>query len=126
MSLQIYVYDAAAYDEPQLVEELDDLDEAVARCHDLVENDGHARAEAWDDDGDCRYGVALRSGVVRTYGTPRSDAEPLVAGPPADVAPRPADLPPPAAPSPAPSAPVAPSDLLSGEKPLRQERWFGL
>ena len=55
MSIQIYVYDAADYDEPQLVEELDDLDDAVARCHDLVENDGHARAEAWDDDGDCRY-----------------------------------------------------------------------
>ena len=75
MPLQIYVYDAAAYDEPELVEELDDLEEAVARCHDLVENDGHGRAEAWDADGDCRYGVAQRGGVVRTYGLPRSDDE---------------------------------------------------
>lgn len=120
MSLQIYVYDAADYDEPQLVEELDDLEDAVARCHDLVENDGHARAEAWDDDGDCRYGVAVRAGVVRTYGTPRDHHEPPPI-PRADPRPHPADL---APPPPPPLA--APRDLLRGEEPLPQERWFGL
>lgn len=114
MSIQIYVYDAADYDEPQLIEELDDLDDAVARCHDLVENDGHARAEAWDDDGDCRYGVALRAGVVRTYGVP--SAEPPPATPRADAPPHPADLAP----------PPAPDDLLRGEEPLQPDRWFGL
>ena len=120
MSIQIYVYDAADYDEPQLVEELDDLEDAIARCHDLVENDGHARAEAWDDDGDCRYGVAVRAGVVRTYGAPH---DPLVPPPPiarADAPPGPADLPPP------PPPPAAPRDLLRSEEPLRQDRWFGL
>ena len=113
MSLQIYVYDAADFDEPQLVEEIDDVEDAIARCHDLVENDGHARAEAWDDDGDCRYGVALRGGVLRTYGVPLADA-PLTDAPrrPADVAP-----PPPV---------VAPGDLLRGEEQLPPDRWFGM
>lgn len=129
-SLQLYVYDAADLDEPYLVEELDDLEEAVARCHDLVENDGHARAEAWDAEGDCRYGVALRGGVVRTYGSPRFEQEdaPRAAAVPAPR--RPADvLPPPAAPMPLPlppGVPVAPDDLLLGEKPMAQERWFGM
>ena len=120
MSLQIYVYDAADFDEPELVEELDDLDDAVARCHDLVENDGHTRAEAWDDEGDCRYGVALRGGVVRTYGAPRYHAEPPPPIPRADAAPHPADVAPP------PPPPIAPNDLLRGEKPLRPDMWFGL
>lgn len=123
MPLQIYVYDAADLDEPQLVDELDDLDDAVARCHDLVESDGHARAEAWDDGGDCRYGVALRGGVVRTYGVPPDDADVprLVvaradAPPPEDDEEELDDEPPPS----------VPDDLLRGERPLPPDRWFGL
>jgi hypothetical protein len=112
MPLQIYVYDAADYDEPLLVEELDDLEDAVARCHDLVESDGHARAEAWGDDGDCRYGVAVRAGVLRTYGAARPGLDD-------DSPPRPADVAPP------PPQPPAPRDLLRGEEPLPPDRWFG-
>lgn len=124
MLLLVYVYhpDATSL----LVEELTELDEAVAVCYDLVAVDGYMRAEVWTEAGEQRYGVErVRGGTLRTYGVLTDGdevAKPRISRDRAmDVAVAlereavPDDL------GPGTGAPPA----ILGELPDRPERWFG-
>lgn len=145
-----------AYEGPDaervVVDELSDLDDAVACCRDLVESEGYARAEVWSGVGRTLF-VVVRDGsgiyesdepdeaalleppgplhephATRGYDPEahrRSREHPL---PPvnADGPPaEPADDGVPRLPPLPPVDPGKPGDLL-GEQPGRGERWFGL
>jgi len=68
MTYQVYAFAPDA----ELMDELDELDEAIARCEELVHEDGYPVAEVWDAAGDRVHSVG-RSGEW-TRGTSRSGA----------------------------------------------------
>ena len=76
MELSIYVFHPD--DTSLLVEELFDLDEAIALCHDLVAVDGYVRAEVWNEAGERLYGIGCTGGGLHTYHDPVRPGPPPV------------------------------------------------
>jgi hypothetical protein len=68
MTYQVYAFAPDA----ELIDELDELDEAIARCEELVHEDGYPVAEVWDAAGDRVHSVGR--GGEWTRGTSRPDA----------------------------------------------------
>jgi hypothetical protein len=68
MTYQVYAFAPDA----ELIDELDELDEAIARCEELVHEDGYPVAEIWDAAGDRVHSVGR--GGDWTRGASRPDA----------------------------------------------------
>ena len=71
MTYQVYTFAPDA----ELMDELDELDEAIARCEELVHEDGYPVAEIWDSSGDRVHSVGRGGAWVGYAGEAPDEAD---------------------------------------------------
>jgi len=70
MTYQVYAFAPDA----ELMDELDELDEAIARCEELVHEDGYPVAEVWDSAGDRVHSIGRSGEWTRAASRPDAAA----------------------------------------------------